>query len=188
MRISHSSLLSAFATDVLALWAVAIASSDERSGRKAVLLASRLSRSSLPKHKRTRVHCGGGWGLHCPADIPCFAWSLEILPDYCHRPIHILFVQIDYKKVRHGRVRQQTGELHGISGCGVFKFNPLNPEIKPDFAGMVTGHRRRNRHLVCTKADVITRLVRQMQTSNRRVQWQSNGIEWQHRKRGGCRY
>jgi hypothetical protein len=74
-----------------------------------------------------------------------------------------LYVRVDYKKVRHGRMRQQTGELHGISGGAVFEFDPLSPAIQPLFAGIVTQHRRRERHLVCTSTNVIRQLLEQVE-------------------------
>jgi len=72
-----------------------------------------------------------------------------------------LDVQIDYKKVRHTGMRQQTGELHGISGGAVFGFDPLRPTAHAQLIGIVTGHERRERRLVCTKANVIRQFVRQ---------------------------
>lgn len=74
------------------------------------------------------------------------------------------YVPIDYKKVRHGGMRQQTGELNGISGGAVFGFDPLRPNVRPLLIGVVTRHPRRERHLVCTKAAVIHQLVRQART------------------------
>jgi hypothetical protein len=69
-------------------------------------------------------------------------------------PTH-LKVQIDYKKVRRGNQKFQTGELNGISGGGVFVFDPSHPNAVPLLLGVVTDHKKSERHLLCTRAALI---------------------------------
>jgi len=70
-----------------------------------------------------------------------------------------LKIQIDYKKVRRGGRSHQTGELHGISGGGVFAFDPLNPNAVPLLVGVVTDHKKMERHLLCTRTTVIRQIL-----------------------------
>jgi hypothetical protein len=73
-------------------------------------------------------------------------------------PTH-LKVQIDYKKVRRGNQKFQTDELNGISGGGVFALDPLHPNTAPLFLGVVTDHKKSERHLLCTRATLVKQIL-----------------------------